>query len=231
MKKILLIGDSVRMGYDHYVRDRMKGLAEVCFPPENCRFTTYILRDLHNWTDALELYEADAVHWNAGLWDTLRIYGDTNLVSPETYAENIDRIYRRIEFLFPTARQIFATSTPVIEEGYIPGFESRTNADIETYNEIACRVLSGRAAINDLYAYLRDCHRDLHSDQTHFYTKEGTVLIGDRVCLSLCEALGIDPRDLAPVDMDSYRPVPSLPDREAYVAKGNIFVSATRALT
>ena len=212
------------MGYDWYVRERMAGVAEVFYPAENCRFTTHILRELHQWTDALKLYEVDIVHWNAGLWDTVRIYGDTNLVSPATYAENIDRICRRIEFLFPGAAQIFATSTPVMEEGYIPGFETRTNRDVEDYNEIARKTLAGRAEINDLYDLLRDCHRQYHSDQTHFYTKKGTVLIGERVCAALCAALGVSKDELKPVDMESYQPILSVPDREAYAARGRFFV-------
>ncbi len=69
MKKILLIGDSIRKGYDAYVRERMANLANVYFPEENCTFTTNILRFLHVWTDNLKLYEADAVHFNAGASD------------------------------------------------------------------------------------------------------------------------------------------------------------------
>ena len=70
MKKILLIGDSIRKGYDAYVRERMANLANVYFPEENCTFTTNILRFLHVWTDNLKLYEADAVHFNASMETT-----------------------------------------------------------------------------------------------------------------------------------------------------------------
>ena len=107
MKKILLIGDSIRMGYDHYVKERMANVAEVYFPNVNCTHTTTILRNLHSWTDALKLYEADAVHFNAGLWDTVRIYGDDTLLQPETYAEVLDDlrdfvVHYNYEQLFPT---------------------------------------------------------------------------------------------------------------------------------
>ena len=148
MKKILLIGDSIRKGYDAYVRERMTNLAEVYFPEENCTFTTNILRFLHVWTDNLKLYEADAVHFNAGLWDTLRIYGDDVLVKPDTYADNLKRIVRRIRFLFPNAKILFATSTPVWEDGYFTDFESRTNEDVRLYNRIARDFLPERTSLS-----------------------------------------------------------------------------------
>ncbi len=39
MKKVLLIGDSIRMGYDKYVKDALNEVAEVYYPTENCRFS------------------------------------------------------------------------------------------------------------------------------------------------------------------------------------------------
>ncbi len=47
MKKVVLIGDSVRLGYDKYVKDALKGSAEVLYPQENCRFAEYVLRYAH----------------------------------------------------------------------------------------------------------------------------------------------------------------------------------------
>ena len=43
MKKIVLIGDSIRMGYDKYVKDALSGVAEVYYPEENCKFAEYVL--------------------------------------------------------------------------------------------------------------------------------------------------------------------------------------------
>ena len=44
MKKIVLIGDSIRMGYDKYVKEALDGVADVYYPGENCRFAQYTLR-------------------------------------------------------------------------------------------------------------------------------------------------------------------------------------------
>ena len=53
MKKILLLGDSIRMGYDKYVRESLDGVAEVYYDDENSRFAAYILRYLQGWCKQL----------------------------------------------------------------------------------------------------------------------------------------------------------------------------------
>lgn len=226
MKKILLIGDSIRMGYDSYVRESMQNVAEVYYPSVNCAFSTNILRYLHTWTDELKLYEADAVHFNTGLWDTVRIYGDNTLTTPTAYADNMARIAKRIRFLFPEAKIIFATSTPVIESGFIYEFENRFNRDVEEFNRIACEVLIEYGVIiNDLYTLLKDVPESFHSDQTHFYTAEATELIGNQVSHVLCEALDINPGALISPDPQKYHYPDRYPgDRDTFVKHGHIYV-------
>ena len=51
MKKILLIGDSIRLGYDDYVKESMKNVAEVYYPAENCQSAAVVLTTLHAWAD------------------------------------------------------------------------------------------------------------------------------------------------------------------------------------
>lgn len=227
MKKILLIGDSIRKGYDTYVRESMAGLAEVYFPEENCTFTTNILRFLHVWADNLKLYDADAVHFNAGLWDTLRIYGDDVLVKPDTYADNLKRIVSRIRFLFPNAKILFATTTPVREDGYFTDFESRTNDDVRRYNQIARDIFSGTDVIlNDLYALAAEFPESYYSDQTHFYTGIATEKLGGKVCDALCDALRLDKSQLIKPELEPYHYPDRFPgDKEVYVKKGRIYVT------
>lgn len=226
MKKILLLGDSIRMGYDHYVRERMANVAEVYFPNINCGYTTMMLRSLHSWTDALKLYEVDAVHFNAGLWDTVRVYGDGTLLRPETYADNLERIAERIHFLFPDTKVIFATSTPVQEDGYIEAFETRYNRDVEAFNQIACDVLPKHGVIiNDLYGLMRDIPTEYYSDQTHFYTAAATERLGCQVAHVLCQALDLDESRLVLPEAAKYHcPTRGIPDKEAYRRQGHIYV-------
>ncbi len=46
MKKLILLGDSIRMGYAAYVKEKLAGAAEVLFPEENCRFAQYMYLSL-----------------------------------------------------------------------------------------------------------------------------------------------------------------------------------------
>lgn len=222
-KQILLIGDSIRMGYDTYVKESMLALAQVHFPKENCRSTSYILRELHNWASALHMDACDAVHFNAGHWDTLRIYGDAPLTRPDVYAENLTRIVKRMRILFPNALLIFATSTPVLESGYIKEFEYRTNRDVEAYNEIAVRTLAPLGVrINDLYGLLKD-RPELHSDQSHYYTPDAVRLIGGQVTACLCKALGLDQTQLLQPDAQCNSNMTLKNDNELYIKRGNYY--------
>ena len=86
MKKIILLGDSIRMGYDKYVKEALSGVAEVFYPLENCKYAENVLRFAHEWSKNGEWGEdVDLVHWNAGLWDVLELFGDEPLTTREYY--------------------------------------------------------------------------------------------------------------------------------------------------
>ncbi len=203
MKKIFLIGDSIRMGYDKYVKDALAKVAEVSYPEENSRFAEYVLRYAHGWKKDLSLDDdIDLVHWNAGLWDCLELFGDEPLTSLQYYGEAIFRIHKRLRMLFPKAKIVFATSTAVIE-GKAKEF-IRHNAIIEKYNERAIEALADTdCVINDLYALTSKLPESYHSDATHYYTPEATELIGGRVLAIICRELGIEADE---VDIENFEP-------------------------
>ena len=130
MKTIILIGDSIRQGYDRYTRLAFEDVAKVHYPTDNCQFAAYILRHLSNWKNDFECGEdVDCVHWNAGLWDSI-YFPDGEIHTPvEIYKYYIDRVCTRIKQLFPRAKVIFATSTPVREHLFL-GELKRFNKDV-----------------------------------------------------------------------------------------------------
>ena len=205
MKTVLLIGDSIRASYDRAVREALRGGAEVFFPRENCRFAQYVLRNLHEWKQAENVPDSlDLIHWNAGLWDTLRLFGDEPMTPPEIYAAYLERICRRIRLLFPQAKMTFALSTPVLEHRFPdPKACFRRNADIREYNAIAERVIHVHGGeINDLYRVLDGVPDSYYSDMTHPYTKAGGRLLTEAVLRSVCVSLRL------PLPAEQ----PSLPD-------------------
>ena len=191
--KIFLIGDSIRQGYDKAVKLALDGKAEVYFPDENCRFSTYVLRNLGDWKDMAGLKHdtVDLVHFNVGLWDSLELYGDEPLVDIEFYKKTLDRICKRIELLFPGAKIIFATSTRVIEERYPKNF-MRRNSVIEEYNKAAVEVMNKYGYyVNDLYELTKSLGLDHYSDMTHLYTEKGRVAMLRQVLDSICKVMDI----------------------------------------
>ena len=201
MKKIVLFGDSIRLGYEAYVKEAFAGVAEVYSPDGNCGLAQVLLRYAHEykvkggWPD-----DVDVVHWNAGLWDVLNLYDDGPMSTPETYANLIARIDRRMRLLFPKAKILFATSTSVVEKDY-----SRTvfrkNAEIEAYNRIACEVLADTdTVINDLYPLTLTLPAEARSDMTHFNNELGCRYLGSWVTAAIARALEIDPATLPHVD-------------------------------
>ena len=205
MKNLLLLGDSIRMGYDSFVKEKLEGRMNVYFSEDNGRFAQYTMRTLGNWKDQLSLPEIHVVHWNNGQWDLLHLNACPNgkdgeaegetmaaenskgkyvvdkdpVTPPEIYRYMIGRVLTRIRQLFPGAEVIFATTTPVIEE-LAPGFY-RSNREVDLYNQIAREVLVPRGVrINELCEFSRRKCAELHRDWVH-YTEEGSRLLADEI--------------------------------------------------
>ena len=108
MKKILLLGDSISLGYRAYVEKMLYGWAEVIYPHENTRFSTYLLRNLPIYKKQMNIgsEEVTAVVFNSGLWDVVRV-DDEVLVSKEVYADNIRRIINVLKNEYPNAMLFF----------------------------------------------------------------------------------------------------------------------------
>ena len=205
MKKVVLLGDSIRMGYCKYVKEALEGVAEVYFPEENCRFTQYVYRYIGKWSKEWPCKEIDLVHWNVGLWDLLHLSADEETISsPEYYGRMIGMIEKRLRKTFPNAKLVFAYSTSVVEEEYT-GNVRRYNHEIRQFNAIAKKALEGTGTeINDLYSVsLLAAERGGHSDMTHYNTDEGRRLLGGQVIRVACEELGIT---TAEVDLEKFKP-------------------------
>lgn len=205
MKKILLLGDSIRLGYDNYVKTALSDVAETYFPKENCAFAQYMYRWLHVWKEKEGFPDdIDVVHWNVSAWDVLRVFDDGTFTSPEYYGEMLERLQKRIAFLFPKAKQIFAFGASVIESGYEPPYQ-RFNSDIEKFNAIAVEKLTPLGVeFNDLYTLTKFAPSSCRSDMTHFYTVDGIRLMGNQVVKTICETLEISLEKVK--DMDAAVP-------------------------
>ncbi|MBE7046792.1 MAG: SGNH/GDSL hydrolase family protein [Ruminococcaceae bacterium] len=199
MNKVFLIGDSIRMGYDKYVKMAFEDVAEVLYPNENCRFASYVLRYLNMWKQSMEFGDdIDLVHWNAGLWDCLRMIDGKPHTDIKVYGDYIERICKCMPYYFPRAKFIFATSTPVQEHLFKE--LKRYNKDIEAYNKVAMEIVTKHGhSVNDLYPLVENMPVEYYSDLTHLYTKGGTKLLADAVISSIEKELNINAN---PLDYD-----------------------------
>ncbi|MBQ2754377.1 MAG: SGNH/GDSL hydrolase family protein [Clostridia bacterium] len=192
MKNLLLIGDSIRMGYDKSVKKTLEGKANVIFPDENCRFASYVLRHFHEYLNDIKGEDIDVIHWNAGLWDCLRLFEEEPQTPIDVYAYYIERICLRIKKICPNARVIFATSTKVLSEKMSKDFK-RYNEEIEKYNETAVKIVGKYGfKVNDLYALSVTLPEEVHSDAVHYYTPAGTEAFTNQVLSFVVPELGIN---------------------------------------
>ena len=93
MKKVFLLGDSIRMGYDDFVRDLLRGTAEVFYPEDNGRFAGYTYVNIPQWKHlAGQPEEVNVVHWNSGHWDCAHFYRDSVLPAMAELREPVDKL-------------------------------------------------------------------------------------------------------------------------------------------
>ena len=79
MKKIVLLGDSIRLwGYGTRVPEMLGEEYEVFQPEDNCRFAKYTLRMVFDLKAQIE--GSEVIHWNNGHWDLCQIpIGQTDI--------------------------------------------------------------------------------------------------------------------------------------------------------
>lgn len=202
MKKVVLIGDSIRLGYQNYVKSALDGVAEVYYPEENCRFAQFVLRFAHEWKRLGKWPDdIDVVHWNAGSWDVLRIYDDGPLTPPEFYGDLIKRVDKRLRKIFPNAKMVFATTCSIVEEGYRGEKYHRYNKEIEEFNKIALDALKDTdTEINDLYTLTTTLPKEYRSDEAHWNTPDGVKMLGGQVLSYVCKAIDVKPEELSQPD-------------------------------
>ena len=161
------------MNYCPVVFMKLDGLAEVVYPEENCRFAKYTLCEFGHWIEKFGI--PDIIHWNNGLWDTLRYNGEDVLTPLDEYLADMMRIHREMEKT--GAKIIFATSTPTSTLD-----SDRRQSDIELYNREVCRLMEAKGVeINDLYTFVKP-HVDEYIDEDHIHlNKYGVRAVGDQV--------------------------------------------------
>ena len=177
---VVLIGDSIRIGYQDHVASQLAGRAEVWVPEENGGDSRNILAHLDQWVFSRH---PDLVHVNCGLHDLKRAFGAKSEVPLDEYERNVRQILQRLQRELDGG-VVWATTTPVDENWHHQnkGFD-RLEADVEAYNAAARAVAEDLGVpIDDLFAVVEreGKARLLTQDGVHF-TEEGSHLLGRAV--------------------------------------------------
>ena len=185
---VLLVGDSIRIGYCQQVKEKLSDIAEVQYSDDNARFAKYILFCIREWIDQYGA-DADVVVLNCGLWDVVHMREASYTITElGEYRTDLVKIIGQIREALPAAKIIWASITPVDEEGNRRSRPDhiRYNADIEAFNHCAEDVmLENGCEICDLYAVIKNASYALWTDGVH-YTPEGYALLANAVTDKIC---------------------------------------------
>lgn len=189
MKQIVLIGDSIRLGYQGAVTRALLHEAVVTAPAENCRSSVEVRENFREWIAAAD---PDIVHLNCGLHDLRMDAGDSaHRVPIDVYADNLAAIFQLV-VTGGKRTLIWATTTPLIEDRHQRSRQSRRyEADVARYNAVGLAVARQYGAtVNDLHAAVlhAGAPRLLGSDGVHF-TKDGSAFLAEAVVTSVRSAL------------------------------------------
>jgi acyl-CoA thioesterase-1 len=183
---VLLMGNSISIGYTPYVREALAGKANVYRLPENGRDVPKALKELPKWLagDGWEV-----IHFNWGLHDLkylkdgkLDMEGEQN-ISPERYRELLNQLV--LELRKTKAQLIWATTS------YIPeGSQGRVRGDEVRYNEIAAEVMAQYPdiLIDDQYS-LTAAHLQEQQPRNVHFLPEGMKRQGEQVAAKIEAAL------------------------------------------
>ena len=198
--RVLLLGDSISIGYTPFVRQMLQGKAQVFRPmrnersAENCAGTNNGVKQLDRWL-AIGGGKWDVIHFNFGLHDLKRVDPDTGKNSrnpehphqapPARYEEQLREIVRKLKATKATL--IFATTTPVPPGGVRP---YRDVADPARYNAIAKKIMQENGiVIDDLYAFAKPRLAKIQQKINVHFTKEGSRALARQVVQHVQRAL------------------------------------------
>jgi lysophospholipase L1-like esterase len=193
--RVLLIGDSISIGYTKAVIELLKGKADVHRVSGNAGHTGMGLERLPKWLDAKN-GQWDVIHFNWGLWDLCyrnsksKTQGHRDKIdgklthTTEQYLANLQKI---IVILKKTdAKLIWATTTPVPE-----GEAGRKVGDSSKYNRVAAELMKKHGIpINDLHTLMVPQMKTMcvAPGNVHF-TNAGSRLLAKQVVKSIEQAL------------------------------------------
>ena len=192
LPNVLILGDSISIGYTPHVRNALAGKANVYRAVttqgkiENCKSTQYGIKNVDRWLKAHDC-KWDVIHFNWGLHDIKHRDpkdrkkasmkpSDPMWVTPKNYERDLRKIVFKLRA--SGAKLIFATTTPVPQD--VKPF--RLSTDVGKYNEIAEKVVKPNlVVINDLNAFAAERLDEIQQPNNVHFSSDGSKVLGEQV--------------------------------------------------
>lgn len=193
LPRVLVIGDSISLGYTPHVVSMLKQQASVIHSRGNSQHTGTGLAKIDQWIGDGHW---DVIHFNWGLWDLCyrnpesKVQGRRDKVNGkltielEQYEDNLDRLVARLK---KTGAALIWAHTTVVPEGEA----GRKIDDDLKYNAAAARVMKKHGVrINDLNRLTRTFEPELFTAPGNVHFKpEGSIRLARQVCREVLVAL------------------------------------------
>lgn len=192
LPRVLLIGDSISIGYTVPVRRMLADEANVIRPLTNCGPTTKGVQHLDEW---LGEGKWDVIHFNWGLHDLKYVgtrgdaivavgsEGSHQQVAPEAYAANLERLVKRLKQTGATL--IWCATTPVPE-----GAKGRVVGDSQKYNAIAAEIMQRHdITTDDLYTAAIEKQDEIQLPANVHFRPAGSEYLAEQVVKTIRAAL------------------------------------------
>lgn len=185
LPRVLLIGDSISIGYTPFVQDMFEGRADVQRIKGNGQHTATGLEKIDEW---LGNEDWDVIHFNWGLWDLCYRHPESTnqgrrdkergklTHTLEVYEANLEKLVARLK---QTGAKLIWANTSYVPEGEV----GRIFGDEINYNAAAAQVMERHGILtNDIRSLTASFDASLFraSGDVHF-VPEGSRQIGIQV--------------------------------------------------
>jgi hypothetical protein len=182
LPRVLIIGDSISMGYTLPVRRLLEGKANVHRIPQNGGPTSNGLKNIEKW---LGNSKWDVIHFNWGIHDLKFMPDGKRQVEADAYEANLRSLIARMKKT--GAKLIWATITPIPNGELLPARKFGIVAD---YNAIASRVMAeNQITINDLNAWITPKLAEMQKPKDLHYLNSGSDYLAQKVATEIQQAL------------------------------------------
>lgn len=178
LPRVLIMGDSISMGYTWEVRKLLAGKANVQHPDVNCGPSAFGVEHVKQWIGDKHW---DVIYFNFGLHDLKYLNDQGDYVTPdkgkqvasiEQYEANLKTVAAILQST--GAKLIFATTTPVPA-----GATGRVQGDEVQYNNAAIKVLREKGIeIDDLWSAVNPLLASLQQSHNVHFNAEGYRVLG-----------------------------------------------------